>query len=375
MLYVAGSRSGGPVGRRLGQAGSAAGLVLLGLAACEGPGSVTIPPNAATVTAAAETTPVESRDDAADDPAVWVAPDDPAASRILGTDKEAGLGVYALDGRLLQFLPVGNVNNVDLRQNVALGGARRDVAAASNRSDGTITVFAIDARGEVGVIGAFASGWVEPYGLCMARGPRETPVVFANEQTGAVRKWALALDGRELTATLLGELRLASQPEGCVFDEDAGVLYVGEEARGLWRVEWSGDAPGAMRLVDEAGSGTGLTADVEGVALYREPGGGYLIVSSQGSHSYIVYERAGDNRFVGELAIVDDPVSGVDGAAETDGIEAVSANLGAAFPQGVLIAQDGFNAPERRQNFKIVDWRVVARALTQEPEPNAGASR
>ena len=348
------------------------GLVLLCVLGCAGAGRVTVPSNAVAVTAAAETSPVESRDDAADDPAVWIARDDPAASRILGTDKEAGLGVYALDGRLLQFLSLGNLNNVDLRRDVELGSVRRDVAAASNRSDGTIVVFAIDASGEVAVLGAFASGWAEPYGLCMARGPDGAPIVFANEQTGAVRKWTLALDDDEVVATLLGELHLASQPEGCVFDEEVSALYVGEEARGLWRVDWPGDAPGSMRLVDEVGSGTGLTADVEGVALYREPeGGGYLIVSSQGSHSYMVYERAGDNRFVGELAIVDDPVTGIDGAAETDGIDASSANLGPAFPQGVLVVQDGFNAPERRQNFKLVDWRVIAGALG----PTAGSER
>jgi len=40
-----------------------------------------------------------------------------------------------------------------------------------------------------------------------------------------------------------------------------------------------------------------LTADVEGMAIYRGANGaGYLIVSSQGSSEFMVYERTGRNR-------------------------------------------------------------------------------
>src|SRR5690606_31613375 len=51
-----------------------------------------------------QTDPIPSPGDAADDPAIWLHPSDPAQSRVLGTDKRNGLAVYDLQGRQLQYL-------------------------------------------------------------------------------------------------------------------------------------------------------------------------------------------------------------------------------------------------------------------------------
>ena len=67
------------------------------------------------VVATLETEPVPSSGDAADDPAIWIHPTDPLLSTILGTDKLLGLAVYDLSGQQIQFIPDGNLNNVDLR--------------------------------------------------------------------------------------------------------------------------------------------------------------------------------------------------------------------------------------------------------------------
>src|SRR4051812_47856200 len=48
-------------------------------------------PGQGTVEASRSTDPVPHDGDAADDPAIWVDPSDPARSRVLGTDKEGGL--------------------------------------------------------------------------------------------------------------------------------------------------------------------------------------------------------------------------------------------------------------------------------------------
>src|SRR2546426_138438 len=45
-----------------------------------------------------ETAPVPHDGDAADDPAIWIHPSDPAQSTIIGTDKRGGLVVYDLLG-------------------------------------------------------------------------------------------------------------------------------------------------------------------------------------------------------------------------------------------------------------------------------------
>ena len=67
------------------------------------------------VAATVETEPVPSKDDAADDPCVWIYPTAPSRSTIIGTDKKDGLAVYDLAGHTLQYLPDGRLNNVDIR--------------------------------------------------------------------------------------------------------------------------------------------------------------------------------------------------------------------------------------------------------------------
>ncbi len=111
--------------------------------------------------------------------------------------------------------------------------------------------------------------------------------------------------------------------------------------------------------------GDNLTADVEGLSIYYGPGdSGYLIASSQGSDNFVVYDRAGDNSFVGIFHIVADDILGIDGVSETDGLDVTAANLGTAFPNGVFVAQDGRNiAPDERQNFKLVPWQRIAEAM------------
>src|SRR5579875_2379969 len=68
-----------------------------------------------TPAAKVQTEPVPSEGDAADDPAIWIHPDDPARSLVLGTDKKGGLHAYTLDGRPKQLISPGSrPNNVDL---------------------------------------------------------------------------------------------------------------------------------------------------------------------------------------------------------------------------------------------------------------------
>ena len=75
---------------------------------------------ASPVPASRETVGMGANGDAADDPAIWVHPTDPARSLILGTNKDVGVYVYGLDGSEKQRLPVGLSNNIDLRGNLAV---------------------------------------------------------------------------------------------------------------------------------------------------------------------------------------------------------------------------------------------------------------
>ena len=323
-----------------------------------------------------ETVPVQSADDAADDPALWYNAAAPEHSLILGTDKKAGLAVYTLDGRQHDFLAVGRVNNVDVLQGVTLADWSGDLAAASNRTDDSITLFSVSFAA-TRRIGTFSVA-PEPYGFCMGR-DGDAVVLFVAHKQGYVQPYRLLSLSEPPVA--LPPLYLSSQIEGCVYDRFHKTLHVGEEEKGIWAVPFAGgmfDRAG-MTLVDTVGGATGLAADVEGVTLYEKPDGqGYLVASSQGDDTYHLYDRSPPYAFAGKIRIAANRDAAVDGAQETDGIAAISVSLGVDFPLGLLIVQDGFNVGQgdlahdgrtadettrAAQNFKIVDWRTVEAAL------------
>lgn len=322
------------------------------------------------VSAFAETVAVSSQGDAADDPAVWVNSSDPSASRILGTDKKAGLYVYDLSGAVLQFLPLGNLNNVDLRQGVSFNGAESiDLAAATNRSINGVTLFTIDASGKVETAGEFLTPTVEPYGLCVGNDENGYRV-FVTYKTGEIEIFEITAGKDSYEADLVNTLKLESQLEGCVYDELQNVIFVGEEEAGLWRIDLDGNQEFIRTSIDTVGSVTGLVADVEGVALWNGPANtGYLVASAQSGDRFVIYERAAPNRWVGTFTIGDSPDGLIDGVSHTDGIAVSSANLGELAPNGIFVAQDDANDVESAtQNFKFVSWADIETVMKHSPE-------
>jgi 3-phytase len=330
------------------------------------PAPATMPLALATV----ETAPVETGGDAADDPAIWIDAADPAQSVIIGTQKQSGLYVYGLDGKVLQYLPDGRMNNVDLRSGFRLGG--RDVAlvTASNRTTKGISIYALDpaTRRLTDVAdGLQNTGFEDPYGLCMYRSAKtKKTYVFINQTDGKMRQWELiATPAGKVRAKLVRDLPFASQVEGCVADDETGMLYTGEEDVGIWREGAEPRGGPARTMLAKITDNPALKDDMEGMGLYAMADGkGYLVVSSQGNDSYAVFRREGDNAYVGSFRIGADMAAGIDGVSETDGLDVSSLAAGPNFPHGLMVAQDGRNvSPPENQNFKLVPWERVAKAL------------
>ena len=252
----------------------------------------------------AETVPVASPGDAADDPAIWVHPENPLLSLVIGTDKQRGLNVYDLEGRLLQTLPDGRMNNVDLRDGFTVAGRRTTLVAATNRSDRTIALYLLDpaTRRLTRAGDPVPTGFVEPYGLCMYASRAGGYFVFVNDSgTGQFRQWRIRADGGVVSARRVRAFRVGSQAEGCVADDESGALYVAEEDVALWRYGADPGAGNARRAIDQVGGANGLTADLEGVAVWQgEDGRGYIVQSNQGANRYAVYRRDGANAYIGD---------------------------------------------------------------------------
>jgi 3-phytase len=310
-----------------------------------------------------QTQPVREAGDAADDPAIWVHPKQATQSLILATDKKRGLAVYRLDGRERQFLPVGRINNVDLRQGLVYGSRKLDLAVATQRDEAGLVLFGISPAGKVSELARLKTSLDDIYGICVGRNADGGLDVFPNDKDGRVLRLRLTLAGKAWQVAPVAEFRLASQPEGCVVDETQQALFVGEEKRGIWRQDLA-TANSAPQLVIPVGPG--LTADVEGMAIH--PGRGWLVVSSQGSDSYAVYDTHPPFAQRGTFAIGTNAALGIDGASETDGLDLTAANLGGPYADGLLVVQDGHKRlPHGPQNFKLVPWRDVEKLILMRP--------
>ncbi|WP_137990805.1 phytase [Streptomyces vilmorinianum] len=378
----------------------------------------------------------------ADDPAVWVDPDHPGRSLVIGTLKEAGLDVYGLDGRRLQHIAApkapteeaapGRFNNVDVVYGFELDGRRTDLALVSDRGRDRIRAFAIDpaavAAGRPPLRDVTAPD-VEPvfaatesdvddqrtaYGLAAFSDDDDAYVVVSQREETRLRLLELEdRDGRvgyktEDTLDLPRTFALPDgtswapcadpgerpQVEGMAVDQEEHVLYAAQEAVGLWRIElddeefetpelkdrvrefgtpWTYDAEEEECVLDTDNDpgfgGENLSADAEGVTVYHgADGAGYVLASSQGDDTFAVYEREGDNDYVGSFAVVDSTAT--DGVQHSDGSTVVNVPLGRAFPQGLLITHDGEATPadgdREATNFKLTRWEAVAGAF---PEP------
>ena len=309
-----------------------------------------------------QTAPVAQLGDAADDPAIWVHPTAPEQSRILGTNKKQGMLVYDLQGRQTQMLASGRLNNVDLRQDLRFGSERFDLALATQRDEQAMVLFAIDAQGVLREAARLPTGLGDIYGTCLLRTPEGGLDAFVNDKDGRYEHYQITRSGGQFGAKLARTFRLASQPEGCVADDRSGLLFVGEEDRGLWVTSARADQPATLKMIMPVGEW--LHDDVEGMGIYHGAKRSYLVVSSQGNNSYVVFDAAAPFAVRGAFRVGLDAVSGIDGASETDGLDVTSANLGGPFARGMLVVHDGYKRmPDGAQNYKAVAWDDIARAL------------
>lgn len=321
-----------------------------------------------------ETPPVPVAGDAADDPAIWIHPTDFAQSVIIGTQKQGALIVYDLDGKELQYLPDGNMNNVDLRYHFQLDNQAISLVAASNRSNNSIALYQLNPNTRqlenVAARVITATNMSEVYGLCLYYSMKTGDYyVFVNDKNGLVQQWRLFDNGqKQVDAELVRSFNVGSRTEGCVADDLTGDFYISEELVGVWKYNAEPNG-GTTRVLVDSTTGGHLTAEVEGLTIYYiNATDGYLIVSNQGNHTFSVYNRANHNDYLGTFQIMTNEELNIDGVFDTDGIDVTNIPLNSKFPYGLFVVQDGINfnvvhENKENQNFKFVSWEHIANAL------------
>lgn len=298
----------------------------------------------------AETTPVGSFDDAADDVCIYVPESAKEPVLIVGTDKKNGLDVYSLDGSLLRSYDVGRVNNVDLIK------ADYPIIVASNRSFNSIDFYRLYADGSLNLVHRELTGLKDVYGITADSGV-EYSTVFISDKKGKVLEYKVKIQGKEIIPALTARVRFSSVVEGLEVDPYYKRLYAAQEDKGLWVLDLNDPKRKARTLVFKVDRKE-FKADFEGVALAETSAStGMIFISIQGSNAYAILDRE-DLSYVGYFRITANRL-GVDGAEETDGID-VSTHPRAR----IFVAQDGFN-DRQNQNFKIVSFDQLRRIILQ----------
>lgn len=300
-------------------------------------------------------------DDAADDPAVWYNAVNPAQSRVLGTNKKSGLLVYDLQGKQVQYLPAGLVNNVDVRDGFMYQGVAYALVAGSNRSDNSVSFFLLNH--ESGLLSnqvyKITSSVDEVYGICMYYSPQKQQfAVFVNGKGGMIEGY-LVSGGDSISHRLISTYNFGQQPEGMVADDEKARLYVGVETKGIFRFDISAEtwpAPYFIPMSDT--TNPAIEYDVEGLALFRAGNQTYLLASSQGNFTYALFNVEAEGTYAGSFQIADKGT--VDGVEETDGLEVSAHPFNADFPEGLIVVQDGYNFDGpvyTSQNFKYLSLK------------------
>lgn len=289
-----------------------------------------------------------------DDMAIWVHPTDASLSTIITSDKKANqLFVYDLAGKTLQMIPARHPGNIDVRYGFPLGKGKVDIVVHNQRDDTKIVVYKVDAKTRrLERVDNDAIRTSENYGGTLYRSPKTGRFYFVTTaKKGDAEQYELADDGTgKVRGKLVRNWRIGKS-EAAVADDEAGLIYISGEDKGIWAVGGEPDDPTPGKVVIKLGE-NGLTGDVEGLALYHLPAGaGYLIVSNQGRSNFKVYQRSGKHEFVGTFT--------VEGAQKTDGIDVCNVNLGPRFPKGLFACHTG----EKGCPVLLVGWDAIADSI------------
>lgn len=340
----------------------------------------------------------------ADDPAFWIHPTDRARSLVITAVKDGGARVYDLQAGLVQTVnpftssggPASRFNNIDVQYGFLMAdGSRQDLAVATDRGHDVLRIWSIDAAAAgspLNYVGTTDPSRLFPtrptsadnplsaqntgYGLALYRDAQADKLYALATQRSQARiaQYELipqndgTVDYQFIRDWTFSSMMVGTTPvsltgrqfEGMVVDQQTGMLYAGQEDIGLWRVNLTTGVADAnpFVLTRTYAPASPLAADVEGLAIYYgSNGNGYLLASSQGDNSFAVFDRGGDNAYLGSFSVTSG--NGIDSVQESDGTDVTNLAF-PGYPQGLFITQDGANSPSGDTNFKYVSWAEIA---------------
>jgi 3-phytase len=306
-----------------------------------------------------------------DDPAIWIHPDNPAQSLILGTDKnqDGALYVYDLHGKIIEKKVVRNMqrpNNVDVEYGLVLNGIQIDIAVVTERLTNKLRVFKLPDMEAVdgGGIEVFNGEDLRaPMGISLYKRPSDGAVYAVVGRKSGPREgylWQYLLEengsgsikGRKVRE--FGAWSGKKEIEAIAVDDELGYIYYSDETIGVRK--YFADPDGTNASQELALFATeGFVEDHEGISIYKSgEKTGYILVSDQQANEFHVFRREGEPGNPHQHKLI-----GVIKAStnESDGCEVTSVGLDKHFPDGLFVAMSD------NRTFHFYSWNDIQAQL------------
>jgi 3-phytase len=305
----------------------------------------------------------------ADGVGIWIHPDEPAKSLILGADPSKGIATFNLNGKLVEIKNFGRggAGGVDVRYNFPLGGEKISIVVSGNNKQNLLRFFTVNPATRLleEITGDSVSVGVKLYSCCLYySSEKDKYYVFVTSREGLIEQYEIFDNGsgkvgaklvREINIQDGAEKELSPKTEVCVADDEYGRVYISQEEECMiWSYGANPEDGNKRKLVENAKIAEG--DNVEGLAIYHiGEKDGYLIASVQNSFKYKVYSRGENNEYIGTF----DAISADSLKIEShDCIEITNLNLGEKFPGGFMVTQNANNACGR--HYQVIPWSSIA---------------
>ncbi|MHA4895719.1 phytase [Pedobacter sp. PWIIR3] len=302
-----------------------------------------------------------------DDPAIWVNPNNPALSLVIGTDKDENGALYVFDlkGKSVADKTVKGLkrpNNVDIAYGLMLGGNKTDIAVTTERMTHKLRIFSlpdmkpVDNGGIPVFEGETAVMHRDLMGIAMYTDPKGDIYAIVGRKTGTSGSylWQYLLEDNgngQIKATLkrkFGNYSGKKEIESIAVDNELGYIYYSDEQFGV-RKYYADPNKGNQELAVFAKEG--FTEDHEGISIYKTTDTtGYILVSDQSANQFKVYSREGVKNKNDHQLITSIKTS----TNQSDGSDIYSKPLNDDFKHGLFVAMSD------NKTFQFYRWEDLA---------------
>lgn len=310
-----------------------------------------------------------------DDPAIWIHPQDPSKSLVLGTDKgdtTGGIYVFDLAGRIdrsRSLLHLKRPNNIDVEYGFRLGDQETDIAVFTERGRNMIRVLSVPDMKEIdgGGIPVFeGENQRDPMGISLYKAPSGDIYAIVGRKSGPdgsfLWQYRLYSAGNNVVKAekvrAFGRFSEKKEIESIVVDDALGYVYYSDETVGVRQFYASPDSSGRELSLFAT---KWVKSDHEGLSVFPTSGStGYILLSDQQANRFHLYSREG----IGaphehkQLRIV--KVA----ARDSDGSDVTATPLNDTFRHGLFVVMS------TDKTFHYYRWEDILNDALSDPKTN-----